>query len=242
MKIFNESSKNYIKEKLLKGKVVDERCGTQLLKISSSTYKFSLAFLLISVILKTILCKFSFSLYLTEVTLVIVSILYVSMRKLHLNLPLIGGPKDERTEQIINILHTEAFCICLPFWTIITLVHFFVTKSPLLSIWDVGILLIPGSYSSFKQIKTGALSYGTKKAKKAYLKKKKINILLDSIIFAILFNLINLFPNGKFNPSGIWNCIFCIILLIPLNILGYFISKLFYKISEKRADKYIDKD
>lgn len=242
MKIFNETSKNYIKEKLLKGKVVDERCGTQLLKISSSTYKFSLVFLLMSVILKTILCKFSFSLYLTEATLFIVSIIYVSMRKLYLNLPLIGGTKDERTEQIINILHTEAFCICLPFWTIITLVHVFVTKSPLLSVWDVGILIIPGSYSYFKQVKTGTLSYGTKKAKKAYLKKKKINILFDSIILAILINLGDLYSNGKFNPPGTWNVVFSIIFLVILNILGYFISKLFYKISEKRADKYIDKD
>jgi|GEM_PF-2681353 len=242
MKIFNESSKDYITKKLLKGKVVDERCGTQLLKISSSTYKFSLFFLLSCIVLKTFLFKLSLSLYLTEVTLIIVSIAYVSIRKLYLHLPLIGGIKDERTNQIINILHTEAFCICLGFWAIITLIHIFVTKTPLLSVWDVGILIIPELYSCFNQIKTGALSYGTKKAKKAYLKKKKINILFDSIIFAIIFNLVNLFPNGKFNPSGIWLVLFSIIVLAILNILGYFISKLFYKISEKRADKYIDKD
>lgn len=242
MKIFKESSKNYITRKLLKGKVVDERCGTQLLKISSSTYKFSLFFLLSSIVLKTFLFKLSLSLYLTEVTLIIISITYVSIRKLSLNLPLTGILKDERNNQIINILHTEAFCICLPFWVIITLVHIFVTKTPLLSVWDVGILVIPGFYSYFNQVKTGALSYGTKKAKKAYLKKKKINILFDSIIFAILFNLINLFPDWRFNPSAIWSVIFSIILLVILNVFGYFISKLFYKISEKQADKYIDKD
>lgn len=242
MRISNEASKDYIKRKLLRGKVVDERCGTQLLKISSSTYKFSLFFLLGSIILKTFLFKTSLPLYLTEVALIIALITYVSIRKLYLNLPLIGGTKDERTNQIINILHTEAFCICLALWTIITLVHIFVTKAPLLSVWDVGILIVPEIYSYFNQVKTGSLSYGTKKAKKAYLKNKKMNLLFDSIIFAIIFNVINLFPNGKFDSSGIWSVIFSIVALGILNIFGYFISKLFYKISEKRADKYLDKD
>jgi hypothetical protein len=227
------------KEMFMKKKKVDERIQKRSNELIAKVLPV-LGILALIVLIVKIVCGLPFTVYLLEICTLVIGAAVWLVEQLRYG-TLLVKEKDDMLKELSDKVGTDAFMAM--FWTVLIgefLYIMLVDKAYFLWVLSYVVILMPSAiYIMIHSFKEGLLIFGSRKKEESTKKSLAVRTFIGSLFFGAFVGFEFYFRDGVFYPKGL---IAVLLLAAGWGIPFYLMFVGFMKLSEKKADKNLEKE